>query len=101
MDTNFNKRLSKLLLLTLLTFSTHLSQAGATDKIKNMVSKQFNSFEGIYIMGGIIAGSLLVYVITNYMMKDKTDKNPTPTVNPHAHSHHRHHRHHRVVKKTS
>jgi hypothetical protein len=102
MDTTFGKKkLSrKLFLLMLLTFSSLFSHAGATDKFKNLISKQFNSFEGIYIMGGIIAGSLLVYVISNYLMKEKEDKNPNPAA--HHHSHHRHHRHHhRVVKKTS
>jgi hypothetical protein len=101
MDTTFgNKKFRKyLLLLMLLNFSTLFTYAGAADKMKNMISKQFNSFEGIYIMGGIIVGSLLVYVISNYLMKEKESKTPTPTA--HHHSHPRHHRHHRVVKKTS
>jgi hypothetical protein len=102
MNTIFRKRKfsAKLLLLILLTFSTLFSFAGgATNKMKDLISSQFNSFEGIYIMGGIIVGSLLVYVISNYLMKDKESKNPTPTVPTHHHHHHR--RHHRVVKKTS
>jgi hypothetical protein len=101
METRFTKRLTlkRLALTLMLTFSALASQAGFTDKIKNTVSKDFNSFQGIYIMGGIIVGGLLIYVVSNHMMKEKPeDKEATPTVH---HSHHRHHRHHRVAKKST
>lgn len=91
--------IKRLLVFNVLLFSSLYSVAGFADKVKNTVSKEFNSFEGIWIMLGLIGGGLGLYLVMNYINKRQAAKEAAEeAANPNQH--HRHHRHrHRVVKK--
>ena len=95
--------LKRLIALNILLFSSLISQAGFADKAKNAISKEFNSFEGIWIMLGLIGGGLAIYVIMNYVNKKQAAKEAAEDAAKGGtgihHSHPRHHRRHKVVKK--
>jgi hypothetical protein len=105
METAVKKRmiLKRLAALNILLFSSLCGFAGVTDKVKNALSKEFNSLQGVWIMLGLIGGGLTLYVIMNKIQKRQAEKEAAAeAANPHVHHHHhrRHHRH-KVVKKTS
>ncbi len=94
--------LKRFLAFNILLFSSLITQAGFADKAKNAISKEFNSFEGIWIMLGLIGGGLGIYVIMNQVNKKQAAKEAAEeaargTGGVH-HAHRRHHRH-KVVKK--
>jgi hypothetical protein len=62
------KRLS---LIIIFIISTLCMQAGSADKYKKLITKEFGSFEGIYIMGGLIVVGLGIYLISNHYSKKK------------------------------
>lgn len=87
-------RVSRIVMLNILLFSSLLAEANFGGKLKNTLSKEFNSLTGIYIMGGLIAVGLLIYILSNYVFKEKEDKTPHDGTAHHTHHHHRHkHRH--------
>ncbi len=95
--------LKRLVAFNILLFSTLITKAGFADKAKNAISKEFNSFEGIWIMLGLIGGGLGIYVIMNYVNKKQAAKEAAEdaargTSGIHHHHHHRRHKH-KVVKK--
>lgn len=95
--------LKRFIALNMLLFSSLITQAGFADKAKNAISKEFNSFEGIWIMLGLIGGGLAIYVIMNHVNKKQAAKQAAEEAAraaggiPNVH-HHRRHKH-RVVKK--
>ena len=102
MKTTVNKRMifKRLMAFNILLFSSLCSMAGFADKVKNTVSKEFNSFEGIWIMLGLIGGGLGLYVVMNFINKRQAAKEAAEeAANPHLHQHHHRHRHRKVVKK--
>jgi hypothetical protein len=94
--------LKRVIVFNVLLFSSLVSQAGFADKAKNAISKEFNSFEGIWIMLGLIGGGLGLYVIMNQVQKRQAAKEAAEDAarGPVAHHHHRRHKH-KVVKKSS
>ena len=102
MKATVNKRMifKRLMAFNILLFSSLCSMAGFADKVKNTVSKEFNSFEGIWIMLGLIGGGLGLYVVMNFINKRQASKEAAEeAANPHLHQHHHRHRHRKVVKK--
>lgn len=102
MKTTVNKRMifKRLMVFNILLFSSLYSMAGFADKVKNTVSKEFNSFEGIWIMLGLIGGGLGLYIVMNFINKRQAAKEAAEeAANPHLHQHHHRHRHRKVVKK--
>ena len=59
--------LRRLAAFNILIFSSLVSLAGFTDKAKNALSKEFNSFEGIWIILGLIGGGLGFYFLMSYI----------------------------------
>lgn len=95
--------LKRLAAFNVLLFSSLCGFAGVTDKVKNTLSKEFNSMQGVWIMLGLIGGGLTLYVIMNKIQKKQAEKEASEaSSNPHLHhTHHRRHHRHKVIKKTS
>ncbi len=95
--------LRRVIALNILIFSSLISLAGFTDKAKNALSREFNSFEGIWIILGLLGGGLGFYFLMSYINKKNAEKEAAQeAANPHHHTvHHRRRHKHRVVKKTS
>ena len=94
--------LKRITAISILIFSSLASFAGFTDKAKNAISKEFNSFEGIWIILGLLGGGLGFYFLMSYINKKNEAKEAAQeAANPHQQVHHRRRHKHRVVKKTS
>jgi hypothetical protein len=98
----YRMNIKRFLAFNILLFSSLITQAGFADKAKNAISKEFNSFEGIWIMLGLIGGGLGIYVIMNQVNKRQAAKEAAEEAargtSGVQHTHRRHHRH-KVVKK--
>jgi hypothetical protein len=73
-------------------------RAGIIDKFKEFAGTEFNNFQGLYIMAGIIISSLVIYILVNHFGKEE-EKRVVHGANYSGHR--RHHHHHRVIRKTS
>ena len=94
--------LRRLIAFNFLIFSSLVSLAGFTDKAKDAISKEFSSFEGIWIILGLLGGGIGFYFVMNYINKKNDAKEAArEAANPHHQPIHRRRHKHRVVKKTS
>jgi hypothetical protein len=77
--------------------------AGVIDNVNKVDGGQISSFnmQGLIVMGGIVGASLLLYIVTTYVIKDKDEPILDQKSQINRHNHHRHHRARNVVKKTS
>lgn len=94
----------RIVFLNILLFSCLFANADFGGKLKNTVSKEFNSLTGLYIMGGIIAAGLIIYIISNYVIKEKEEELPKDAFQHGQHNHLRHklrHSQHKDAKKSS
>lgn len=93
----------RIIALIFLLFSSLATLAGFADKAKNAISKEFNSFEGLWIIAAMLGGGLGFYLIMSYISKKNAEKEAAEAAaNPHnPHLHHRRRHKHRVVKKSS
>jgi hypothetical protein len=92
----------RLFAFNILIFSSLVSLAGFTDKAKEAISREFNSFEGIWIILGLLGGGLGFYFLMSYINKKNAEKEAAQeAANPHHQPIHRRRHKHRVVKKTS
>lgn len=105
MKTTVKKRMimKRIIAFNFLIFSSLISLAGFTDKAKNAISKEFNSFEGIWIIAGLLGGGLGFYLLMSWISRRNDAKEAEEAAaNPHnPNLHHRRRHKHRVVKKTS
>jgi hypothetical protein len=95
MKTAFNK--ANLILAGLVLLGSGTMKAGISDKFKEFVGNEFSSFQGLYIMAGVIISGLVLYVFVNHFGKEESDERRGMG---HV-SHRRHRHHHRIIKKTS
>lgn len=58
--------------------------------MKNELGKEFTSLTGVYIMGGLIAVGLVIYLISNYVFKEKEEKLPDDAFQHSQQNHLRH-----------
>ncbi len=82
------------ILLGLLLAVSFEAKAGAWNSFEKTISNNFGDPIGIYIITGIVGGSLLLYYIFNHVIKGEEE-----VKRRHKHNSHRHHRH--VVRKTA
>ncbi len=87
--------------LSLTVFTTSAAYADGFDKFKNTVANEFSSLQGLYIAGGLVVASLLVYVVYNHLIKEKED----PELSKHAakpgQNYRRHRQHHQAAKSNT
>ncbi len=87
------------ILFGLMLVSNNIS-AEIGDKLKSIVGSD-SSFhiQGLYVIGGIIVASLVMYLLMNHFTKDEPEGRK---YRPSSHlTHHKRHQHHKVVKKTA
>jgi fucose permease len=87
-----------LILLGCMLINTGHMHAGIADKFKEFAGTEFNNFQGLYIMAGIIVSSLVIYILVNHFGKEEEEK---ASHGAHYSHHRRHQHHHRVIRKTS
>jgi hypothetical protein len=77
--------------------------ASVIDSVTNGSGSQMSNLntQGLIVMGGIVGASLLLYIITTYVIKDKSQTVLDQKTPINRHNHHRHHHNRHVVKKTS
>lgn len=77
--------------------------ASVIDSLTNGSGSQMSNLntQGLIVMGGIVGASLLLYIITTYVIKDKSQTVLDQKTPINRHNHHRHHHNRHVVKKTS
>ncbi len=63
----------KFTFVIILTISTLYTHAITASKFKDLITKEFGSLTGIYIMGGIIIGGLGVFFISNHFSKKSAE----------------------------
>lgn len=77
-------------------FQIPAASAGVSDKFQKFVGGEFTDFQGLYIMGGVIVASLLIYILTNHFSKKEEQEVSRGIVGEGRRHHHR-----SVVKKTA
>jgi hypothetical protein len=91
------------ILVGLVLVSSQRMVAGVMDSVTNNSGNQMSNLntQGLIVMGGIVGASLVLYILTTYVIKDKSQSvlGQKPPVN--RHNHNRHHHNRQVVKKTS
>lgn len=94
--------LKRIVLLSILIFSTLFAHADFGGKVKNTLSKEFNNITGILISLGLVAAGLTVYLVSSHFSKEKEDPSADNKDAIHNSQHnHLRHRHRHGHKKTS
>ncbi|MDP1803494.1 MAG: hypothetical protein Q8L81_19175 [Bacteroidota bacterium] len=80
--------------------------AGTIDDVKKFAGDQMSNFnmQGLLVIGGIVGAGLLIYIVSNHLIKDKDEETVGhlgQNSNISRHNHHRHHHTRHIVKKTS
>lgn len=92
-----------MILIGSMLVSSQSMSAAVLDGVKKFAGDQMANFnmQGLLVIGGIVGAGLLVYIISNHIIRDKDEQ--TVVQNPHVnrHIHHRHHHTRHIVKKTS
>ncbi|MBK9285425.1 MAG: hypothetical protein IPM51_14070 [Sphingobacteriaceae bacterium] len=96
MKTLLNNKAVLFLVGTML-LSTQRASAGIVEKFQTFIGNEFSSFEGLYIMAGVIIGGLVFYIVSNHFVKEeKKESRPNLSVARERRNHHQ-----RVIKKTA
>ncbi len=97
-----------MILVGLVLVNIQTLSAGVIDDMKKTVGNEVSNFnmQGILIIGGIIAAGLLIYIVSNYIVKDKEEQiDPKQSSQIAKHNHERYQQRHypnrHIVKKTS
>lgn len=104
MKTKENRSKWPLLFYTIMLIGITTAKADNLDKFKKTLARDFAGSVGIYIIGGLVVASLLIYIIYNHFInKDKGEETQKTTVKPgFNYKRHKHHHHTRqAVKKTA
>lgn len=91
------------ILVGLMLVNTQNMSAGAVSKFQKFAGDQMSNFntQGLLVIGGIIGASLVLYIISNHLIKDKDEEVLVQKSQGGRQNHHRHHHARQVVKKTS
>jgi hypothetical protein len=92
-----------IILLGLWLVNMQTITAGKMDGIKKFAGDQMSNFnmQGLLVIGGIVGAGLLIYIVSNHLVKDKEDETLTQQqYKAHKHNHNRHHHSKHIVKKT-
>lgn len=86
-------------ILTIIGISN--AKAESFNKLKNTLVKDFANSEGLYIIGGLVIASLLIYFVYNHLIKEKEDPEAQKMAAKPGANYKRHRQHHvkHVVKK--
>jgi len=87
-----------LILAGLMLLGSGTASANVISDFKHFIGTEFSGTEALYLMGGIIVGSLVLYLMVNHFSKEEEQKQERIGVNP---AYQRRQRHNRVIKKTS
>jgi hypothetical protein len=87
-----------MILVGLVLLGSGTLNANVIDNFKHFMGTEFSGTEALYLMGGIVVGSLVLYLMVNHFSKEDEQKQERGSINP---AYQRRHRHNRVVKKTS
>jgi hypothetical protein len=88
-------------LLGLLLVNVNAMHASVGEKFDKFVGSEFSSYQGIYIIVGVVIASLVLYLVVNHFNKEE-DEHTTVRHGTHYSHHRRHHHHvHKIIKKTS
>ncbi len=63
----------RFIFVIMLTVSTLYTHAITAEKFKNLITKEFGDFTGIYIMGGIIIVGLGIFLISSRISKKNSE----------------------------
>lgn len=83
-----------LIVTSLIIIGTTKAHAGSLDKFKKTIASEFSNLQGLYIAGGLVVASLLVYIIYNHVIKEKEDPNLTKHAAKPGANYRRHKLHH-------
>lgn len=86
------------ILTGLMLFAGGTASANVITDFKHFIGTEFSGTEALYLMGGIIVGSLVLYLMANHFGKEAEQKQGGVTLNP---GYQRRQRANRVIKKTS
>ena len=77
--------------------------AGNIDEVKKFAGEQVSNFnlQGLLVIGGVVCAGLLVYIVSNHVIKDKQEETVGQNNHITRHNHHRHQHGRHIVKKTS
>ncbi len=94
---------AQLILIGSMLIGSQRMSAGVIDNVKKIVGDEMSSFNmtGLFIIAGVVGAGLLVYIISNHLIKEKDDENVVPHHHVNRHHHHRHHHTRPIVKKTA
>lgn len=97
-----------LILVGLVLVNITKMSAGVIDDVKKTAGAQVSNFnmQGILLIGGIIGAGLLIYIVSNYLVKDKEEQVDPKQISQIAkHNHERYQQRHypnrHIIKKTS
>jgi hypothetical protein len=82
--------IKRIFFLNILILSSFGAYADFGGKMKNELGKEFTSLTGVYIIGGLVVAGLIIYLISNYVFKEKEEKLPDEAFQHSQHNHLRH-----------
>lgn len=85
-------------LLGMLFINVGTASASIGEKFNKFVGSEFSDFKSLYIIGGVLVTSLLLYFLVNHSQKHEVRR---PVYHGNHNSHHKRHHIHKVVKKTA
>lgn len=91
-----------LILVGLVLVNIQSISAGVIDDVKKTAGNELSNFnmQGILLIGGIVGAGLLIYIISNYLTREKDEQPLGQNLHIGKRNHQRYHNRH-IIKKTS
>ena len=91
------------ILIGLLLTNTYYLKAGVINNVQKFAGEQLTNFnlQGLLVIGGIIGVCLIIYIISNHLVKEKEEPITKQNSQIARYNHHRHGHTRSIVKKTS
>ncbi len=91
-----------IILVGLVLVNIQSISAGVIDDVKKTAGNELSNFnmQGILLIGGIVGAGLLIYIISNYLTKEKDEQPLGQNHHIGKRNHQRYHNRH-IIKKTS